>query len=249
MAKLTVKAQSTANRIEHVFIQDSTSTTGAGKTGLTNASVTVYYFRPKDTSATSVSLTGTGSLGTYTSGLFKEVDATNMPGLYELHLPNGVFTSVTDVNHAVVMVKGSGIAPVLLEYDLVAYDPLDAARLGLTQIPASGTILTGGTGANQVTTSSGLVTVGTIGNDVITAASIATNAGQEIADAVLSRNVSNVEGTMGEHTLGTIVLATLENAISGTTLTIYRTDGSTTHATKTLTKTAASTADVITGVA
>jgi len=222
MAKLTVKAQASANRIEHLFIQDSTSTTGAGKTGLTDSSVTVYYFRPKDTSVSSVSLTGSGTLGTYTTGpyLFKEVDATNMPGVYELHLPNAVFTSATDVNHAVVMVKGSGIAPVLLEYDLVAYDPLSAT-----------------------------VAVGSISNDAITAASIATDAGQEIADAVLSRNVSNVEATMGEHTLGTIVLATLENAISGTTLTIYRTNGSTTHATKTLTKTAASTADVITGVA
>ena len=220
MAKLTVKAQATAERIEHIFLLDTESATGAGKTGVTHSSVTVYYFRPKDTSASSVSLNGTTPLGTYLSGKFLEVDATNMPGVYELHLPNAVFTSVSGVNHAVVMVKGTGFAPVLLEYDLVAYDPLSAT-----------------------------VAVGSINNDVITAASIAADAGQEIADAVLSRNVSNVEATMGEHTLGTIVLAMLENAISGTTLTIYRTNGSTTHAMKTLTKTAASTADVITGVA
>jgi hypothetical protein len=56
-----------------------------------------------------------------------------------------------------------------------------------------------------------------------------------LADALLSRNVSNVEATAGEHTLCTAVLAMLEHSISGNTLTIKRTDGSTTHYTKTLT--------------
>lgn len=60
-----------------------------------------------------------------------------------------------------------------------------------------------------------------------------------IADAILSRNVSNVEGSAGEHTLCTIVLACLEYEVTGTTWTIKRTDGSTTHATKTLTTNAA----------
>jgi hypothetical protein len=55
------------------------------------------------------------------------------------------------------------------------------------------------------------------------------------ADGVLSRNVSNVEASAAEHTLCTVVLAMLENSISGGTLTIKRTDGSTTHYTKTLT--------------
>jgi len=67
-----------------------------------------------------------------------------------------------------------------------------------------------------------------------------------IADAVLSRNVSNVESSAPEHSLCTIVLASLESSISGTTWTIKRTNGSTTHATKTVTVDAA--ADPITGV-
>ena len=250
MAKLTVKEGSTSRR-EYVFVQDSASTTGAGKTGIAHdaSGIKAYYVRPGGSSQAITLASLASPTAAFGSGSgWIEVDATNMPGIYRFDVPDAVFAAGAE--KAVVMVFGaSGMAPVVLEYDLVKYDPRDDTRLGLTQIPASGTILTGGTGANQVTTSSGLVTVGTIGNDVITAASIATDAGQEIADAVLSRNVSNVEGTMGEHTLGTIVLAMLENAISGTTLTIYRTNGSTTHATKTLTKTAASTADVITGVA
>lgn len=78
------------------------------------------------------------------------------------------------------------------------------------------------------------------------AADAITAALNDIADAVLKRNASNVEGTAGEHTLCTVILAMLENSISGTTLTIKRTDGSTTHATKTLTTNAS--ADPITGI-
>ena len=68
----------------------------------------------------------------------------------------------------------------------------------------------------------------------------------QIADAVLSRNVSNVESSAGEHTLCTMVLAGLESSVSGTTWTIKRTDGTTTHATKAVTVDAS--ADPITGV-
>ena len=67
-----------------------------------------------------------------------------------------------------------------------------------------------------------------------------------MADAILSRNVSNVEATAPEHCLATIILSMLEHAISGNTLTIRRTDGSTVHYTKTLTTNAA--ANPITGV-
>lgn len=68
----------------------------------------------------------------------------------------------------------------------------------------------------------------------------------ELADAVLGRNVSHAEAAAAEHSLCTVVLAALESATSGTTWTIKRTDGTTTHATKTVTKDAA--AQPITGV-
>lgn len=157
MAKLTVKAGSTS-RLEHVFILDSTSTIGAGKTGLTNASVTAFYFRPGDTSTTGRSITlSAGTLGTWSSGGFKEVSATDMPGLYEIGIPNAIFAST--VNHAVVMIKGTGIAPVLLEYDLVAYDPLDNVRLGLTALPNA---VAGTVGGLPTGNASGEVTVGSL---------------------------------------------------------------------------------------
>ena len=57
----------------------------------------------------------------------------------------------------------------------------------------------------------------------------------EIADAILSRGVGNVEDTADAHSLAAIVLATLESLMSGTTWTIYKTNGVTPFTTKTLT--------------
>jgi hypothetical protein len=228
--KEILKRGATSNIIR-VFLQDSTSTTGAGKTGLTNTSSGLIISTIADVEATATTYTSAASntetittLGTFaapSSGKagFKEVDATNFPGIYEIHIADARF-AVSNATQLLVSIQATGAAPTFAEFQLVTVDLYDATRLGLSALPNA-----------DFGTTSGLRTA------------------TDIADNVLSRNVSNVEGTMGEHTLGTVVLATLENAISGTTLTIYRTNGSTTHATKTLTKTAASTADVITGVA
>jgi hypothetical protein len=68
-----------------------------------------------------------------------------------------------------------------------------------------------------------------------------------VADGILKRNVSNVEATAAEHTLATAILSLLEWSISGGDLIIKRTDGTTTHYTKTLSS-ATGTGDVITGL-
>jgi hypothetical protein len=80
------------------------------------------------------------------------------------------------------------------------------------------------------------------------ATTLPATANNAIADAILSRNVSNVEGSAAEHTLCTVVLAMLENDAVTTpgSLLIYRTNVVTVHATKTLTTDPA--AEPITGV-
>ena len=75
---------------------------------------------------------------------------------------------------------------------------------------------------------------------------ISTAQAQAIADEVLKRSITGVESTATEYTLATIILAILESSRSSTTWTIKRSDGSTTHATKTLTLNAG--ADPVTGV-
>ena len=165
MAKLTVKAGSTSRR-EYVLILDSTSTAGAGDTGLlyNTSGLKAYYVRPGG-SATAITLATQTVTGAYSSGGFVEVDATNMPGIYRFDVPDAVFAA--GVDKAIVMLSGAtGMAPVALEYDLVAYDPLDTVRLGLTALPnvasgSAGAIITSGTGTAQLSTTSGNVTVGT----------------------------------------------------------------------------------------
>jgi hypothetical protein len=56
-----------------------------------------------------------------------------------------------------------------------------------------------------------------------------------IADTVLGRSMSNVEATAAEHSICTLVLGATESAVSGLTWTIYRTDGTTTYRSKTIT--------------
>ncbi len=144
------------------------------------------------------------------------------------HVAGGRYSAVLDdtdtdtVGILEIDVHVSGALPVRRQYYVVeeaVYDAFFAASaVGIPSIPANW----------------------------ITASGLAADAGTEIADAVLSRSVSTVEGTAAEHTLCTIILALLENSISGTTLTIKRTNGSTTHVTKTLTTDAG--ADPITGI-
>lgn len=114
----------TTSKITHVFVQDSTSTTGAGKTGLTNASVTCYYIRPGATGATASTVNSITTLGTFagsaTNCAFKEVDATNLPGVYEFHFANDMLAA--GVDSVSLLLKGSGLAPVPLEVQLV--DPM-----------------------------------------------------------------------------------------------------------------------------
>ena len=94
--------------------------------------------------------------------------------------------------------------------------------------------------AIKVDTASILADTGTDGVVISTAQA------QSIADEVLKRSVSTGEATAAEHSLATIVLAILESSRSSTTWTIKRTDGTTTHFTKTLTLDA--NADPVTGI-
>jgi len=105
-----------------IFIPDSSSTSGAGKTGLAynTASLTCYYVRP-GSAAAQLSLVTQTVTGAHTDGGFVEIDATNMPGVYRLDLSDAILAS--GVNSAVVMLKGaSGMAPVPLEIQLTDFD-------------------------------------------------------------------------------------------------------------------------------
>lgn len=132
--KLAIKKASVDVSL-YVFIADSSVTTGAGKTGLVfnTASLVCYYVRPLG-NATALTLATQTVTGAHSDGGFVEVDATNMPGVYRLDLSDAIVA--TGANSVVVMLKGAAnMAPLILELELVAYDPQDTVRLGLTALP------------------------------------------------------------------------------------------------------------------
>ncbi len=107
-----------------------------------------------------------------------------------------------------------------------------ASTTNITTVAAIGT-----GGITTASFASGAIDAAAIATDALGALELSAGAANEIADAILSRNVSNVESSCPEHCLASIVLAALEWSNSGGNWVIYRTDGTTTHLTKTLTAT------------
>lgn len=138
-----------------VFIQDSSSSTGAGLAGLVynSAGLVCYYARPGVTAAQLTLATQTVT-GAHSDGGFVEIDATNLPGFYRLDTSDAMVA--TGVDSVAVMLKGAtNMAPLPLELELVAYNPQDSVRLGITALPnanaqAVGGLFTRGTGAGQI---------------------------------------------------------------------------------------------------
>lgn len=151
--KLKIKS-GTTSKIIRIFIQDALSTIGAGLTGLVynSSGLTAYYSKTGSSSATSISLV-TCTLGSFTSGGFKELDATNMPGVYELHIPDAALSSGAETVH--IMLKGaSNMVPVLIEVelDLINYQqsiPDGVWTANILSYPSGNTYGSGVTGLIQ----------------------------------------------------------------------------------------------------
>lgn len=121
--------------ILRVKVMDSTSSTGGAKTGLTSASSGLIISTIADNEATATAYTVAGStiesittLGTFaaptaTKCRFKEVDATNHPGLYEIQIADARW-AVSSARSVIVTVSGAtGAAQVDAEIQL---DPVPA---------------------------------------------------------------------------------------------------------------------------
>jgi hypothetical protein len=113
--------------ILEIFIQDNSVTTGAGLTGLVHnsAGLTCYYHRNTAAAAVAVTLADM-TVGTFTSSGFKAVDGTNMPGVYQLCIPDAAFA--TGADSVSVLLKGAtNMAPVVLEIRLTGVDFANAS--------------------------------------------------------------------------------------------------------------------------
>jgi hypothetical protein len=122
MAKQNIGIGSTG-RSEYIYIIDSLSSTGLGKTGISfnTSGLNGHYIRNAG-SATTISFASQTATGSWISGGWAEVDQIRMPGIYRVDLPDAIFSSGSD--KAIVYIKGvSNTIPVTLEYQLTAANP------------------------------------------------------------------------------------------------------------------------------
>ncbi len=141
--KLSIKAGSTSQTI-NIYIQDSSSTVGAAKTGLVynTSGLIAYYALPRATSVAITLATLAAVTSSYSSGGFKEIDPTNMPGWYRLDLPDAAIASGRFVS---VHLQGvTDMAPVPIEIELTGWDNQDAVHGGLSSLPNVAAGATGG---------------------------------------------------------------------------------------------------------
>ena len=143
MAKLSIVAGATSVTI-NVFIQDSTSTTGAGLTGLVynTAGLSAYYCLPATAPSVITLATLAANNSAWSSGGFKEIDASNLPGWYRFEIPNAALASG---RFSSIHLKGAtNMAPLPLEIELTAWNNQDAVRGGLTALPNADASTLGG---------------------------------------------------------------------------------------------------------
>lgn len=133
----------TTDRTILVFIPDPASTTGAGKTGLNAAALTCTYTRV-ETDNDVVHNDVTSSLNdlsaltdAHNDWGVKEVNSTLSKGLYRLDLADAVFASGAWYAVVQVTITSGTAAATPKAFQLVAYNPLDAAALGLTNLNAT----------------------------------------------------------------------------------------------------------------
>jgi hypothetical protein len=203
-----------------VFIRHAT--TGAPLTGLVfNTASLVCSYAIDQNSRTAVTLaTLAAANSAWSSGGFKEIDATNMPGMYRFDPPNaalatgeGVAFSFTGAN-----------ALCNFEFDLWSVNIQDTVRMGLTALPnvasgAAGAIITNGTGTAQLATTTGNVALTATGNTAVVT---------ELMGTTTENNGSlTFKGLM--RILTTVVFGRV--SISGSTVTFKTADNAKTRAT------------------
>ena len=168
MAKLSRKKGITS-QFFHVFIQDSSATTGAGLTGLAfnTAGLACKYINAGGTLSAAITLEDITTLGTYAAPTsnahmrFKELNsASPSQGMYEIQVHND-WMNLTGGNIVVMMAGATNMAQLRFEIDLQA-DVNTTHVAGTAQTGrdlGASVLLSNGTGVGQVSLSSGLVTL------------------------------------------------------------------------------------------
>lgn len=127
----TIKAGTTSRLfLVHARTADAAR---APKTGLSASTpgAGAAFARAGEPGAVEVPLSE-GTVGTWTPGGFAEVDPDLMPGVYQVAAPDEMLAAGSTRAMLVLRFPGAAIDPV--EVDLVAFDPQDSVRLGMTSL-------------------------------------------------------------------------------------------------------------------
>ena len=161
-----------------VFIADSSSTTGAGLASLVynTASLVAYYFAGDLANEVQITL-ATATLGTFASGGFVAVDNTNMPGWYEIGIPD---VALDGGNECAIQLRGAAnMVPVNIYIELDAFDYQTATQpVNTTQF--AGQAITAAAGVPEVK-------VASIAANAVNASALAADAVTEIQSGLATQ--------------------------------------------------------------
>jgi hypothetical protein len=127
----TIKKGTTSKIIEFM-LRDST--TGLGKTGLLTGDMTGSYVREGGTKV-ALSFTSASAGDPFSTGRWAEVDATNMRGLYQFHLPNASLASGAEA--VTFHFNATGVIDKIIRISLLDVDLRDATDAGLSNLDAA----------------------------------------------------------------------------------------------------------------
>lgn len=137
MAKRSILVGSVDQTID-VFIQDSSSTVGAGLTALVynSAGLTCYYRKGATGSATALTLATQTVGGAHSDGGFILIDNTNMPGVYRLDLSD---TIVNTAGMVTIYLRGAtNMAPCVAEIEVVDFAMMGQSAIDLKDFADAG---------------------------------------------------------------------------------------------------------------
>lgn len=193
-----------------IFIADSSSTVGAGLANLAfnTASLVGYYFAGDLSNEVQITL-ATATLGTWTSGGFVAVDNANMPGWYEVGIPNA---ALDGGNECALQFRGAtNMVPVNVYVELDTVDYQTAAFGANTTTPPTAAAnstavrseLTTELGridaaiSSRSTFAGGAVAsvTGNVGGNVV--GSVASVVGAVVLDSAVGAQIDNIENASG----------------------------------------------------
>ena len=228
---MKIKRGSTSVR-RLIFVADSSSTTGAGLANLVynTASLVAYYFAGDLSNEVQITL-ATATLGTFASGGFVAVDNTNMPGWYEIGIPDAALDG--GIECAIQFRGAANMVPVNIHIELDAIDYQGTPAVDVTKISGDSTAADNleaaadGTGYNlgsgQIVAASVTGAVGSVSGAV---GSVTGNVGGNVTGSVgsvvgavgsVTGAVGSVTGNLGGNVNGNVVgsVASVAGNVSG----------------------------------